>query len=303
MIDGHSFALCLTHDVDRPYKRWHQSLYYALNERSVGHLRSLFSRSNPYWQFEEVMELEADFGVRSGFYFLSDPNLLTDRGPSDWFDPENWVQHLGRYDVEDDAMTDVIRRLDEGGWEVGLHGSYHSAVDPQQLRLEKDRLEAVLGHPVRGGRQHYMRMERPDTWQIQSDQGLAYDSTLGSSTDYGFQDNYALIEPLDESFHVFPLTLMEQTLPDPGTDPEAAWAVCERLLSEAIDNKAIMTVLWHPRFFNETEFPGYRELYRRLITAALDANGWVGSPGALLDQLEKPNEQPAKVEPITHICR
>ena len=61
--DGHRFALCLTHDVDRPYKTY-QSLYYAITDLDPSHLASLVPGRNPYWSFERIMRLEEELGVR-----------------------------------------------------------------------------------------------------------------------------------------------------------------------------------------------------------------------------------------------
>ncbi|MFB6164762.1 MAG: polysaccharide deacetylase family protein [Haloarculaceae archaeon] len=278
MHDDHTFSLCLTHDVDRPYKTY-QSLYYALAERDPDHLRPLVTGANPYWQFEDVMALERELGVRSAFYFLSEQRLFRDRPIREWFSLEHWKLFAGRYDVDDPRIVDVMRRLDAGGWEVGLHGSYESYRDPARLAAEKDRVEAALGQDVTGGRQHYLNLEVPETWQHQAAAGLAYDSSLGSSTTYGFEHGYDVLRPLEtEDFVVFPLTLMENALPDPGEHFERAWAACEQLLEEAAENDAVMTVLWHPNKFSERDYPGMREIYRRLIEHALDMGAWVGPP-------------------------
>ncbi|WP_226007298.1 polysaccharide deacetylase family protein [Natrinema salinisoli] len=283
--DDSAFALCLTHDVDRPYKGL-RSLYYAMRERPGYHLRTALSSSNPYWQFDEIMALEEALNVRSAFYVLNEQHLLADRSVREWLSPANWVQHLGRYDITAPDIVDVVRELDAGGWEVGLHGSYHSADDPNRLREEKTALEDVLGRSVTGGRQHYLRLSVPETWEYHRAIGLAYDASLGSSTDCGFHAGYRPVRPFDDDFLVFPLTIMEQALPDPGTDFEAARETCERLLTEAAENDAVMTVLWHPRYFNEREFPGYRALYRWLIERALELGAWVGSPRDLRAELE-----------------
>ena len=280
-----SFALCLTHDVDRPYKGI-RSLYYAARERPAYHLRTALSSENPYWQFEEIMALEAEFDVRSAFYFLNEQDLLAERPVEDWFSPTNWVQHLGRYDITAPAMAAIIRDLDADGWEVGLHGSYHSADDPKRLREEKATLEDVLGRSVAGGRQHYLNLTVPETWCHHRAIGLEYDASLGSGTECGFQAGYRPIRPFGDEFRVFPLTIMEQALPDPGRRFEAARETCERLLREAAANDAVMTVLWHPRYFNEREFPGHQDLYRWLIGRALELGAWVGSPRELCAELE-----------------
>jgi len=278
--DGYEFALCLTHDVDRPYKTVAHSLYHAVRDRRLSHLLDVVRSDRPYWQFDDLMAVEEDLGVRSALYFLSE-RRLTELAPSELFDAETLVQQFGRYDVRSAAFEDVLARLDGGGWEVGLHGSFATATDRERLVHEKRRLEDALGHPIVGGRQHYLRLSVPETWRHYADAGLRYDASLGSSRDYGFDHGYGVRRPLDDEFVVFPLTLMEVTLPDPGSNTDEAWHACENLLTEAAANDAVMTVLWHPRYFNEREFPGYRRLYRRLVERALEMSAWVGPPADL----------------------
>ncbi|WP_458188928.1 polysaccharide deacetylase family protein [Haladaptatus sp. NG-WS-4] len=285
MLSEFEFELCLTHDVDRPYKRL-QALYYALEDRDPDHLRSLLPGVNPWWQFEEIMELEESLGVRSAFYFLQEESIVQ-KPPEKWLTPRYWIEHLGRYDLFDTAILDVLHDLDDGGWEVGLHGSYDSYDDRDALREQKAALEAALGHRVRGGRQHHLNRAE-STWEHHAAIGLDYDASLGSSTDCGFQHGYEVKRPFDDDFLVFPLTMMDIAVPDPGTDFDRAWETCETLLSEAADNDAVMTVLWHPRMFSE-EFPGHRRLYRRLIETALDNGAWVGPPRDFYDLLATQN--------------
>lgn len=279
------FAVCLTHDVDRPYKTY-QWLHDALTGRDPGQLRRALSGENPYWRFETVMGIEDRLGVRSAFYFLNEPSLLS-KPPRRWADPARWIEHLGRYDVTDPGIADVIERLDRGGWEIGLHGSYDSARDEGRLRHEKRTLEGVLGHEVRGVRQHHLRIDPPATWESHAAMGLSYDTSLGSSTECGFSHGYRPLRPFDDDFVVFPLTIMEVGLP---ADIESAWRECERLLEEARENDAVMTVLWHPRYLNDREFPGYRGLYERLIERALEMGAWVGPPGECYDRLSLARE-------------
>jgi len=41
------FALCLTHDVDRPFKTY-QGFYYGLKELDPYHIKTVFSNDRPY---------------------------------------------------------------------------------------------------------------------------------------------------------------------------------------------------------------------------------------------------------------
>lgn len=276
--DAHEFALCLTHDVDRPYKTF-QAPYYALTERDLTHVMHFIDDRQPYWQFEAVMERETEFGVRSSFYFLNEKKLLREKPPAAWVNPRNWMLFAGRYDVTDQEIVDVIEELDRGGWEVGIHGSFESYTDRSRLRTEKETLEGVLGREIIGGRQHYLNLERPTTWKYHREIGLRYDATLGSNETAGFHHGYGVFHPFDDGFTVFPLTIMETAVMNEMGSPEAAWKKCRSLLDEAAENDAVMTILWHPRVFNEREFPGYAELYTKIVRKALQMDAWVGPCG------------------------
>ena len=287
--EGFEFALCLTHDVDRPYKT-----YQAIADAAAGRpgaLVDLARGRNSYWQFGSIRRLEESLGVRSSFYFLSARHLLRDRPVHEWLRPRYVLEYLGRYDLTAPEVASEIHILDEGGWEVGLHGSYDSYDDRDRLRYEKERIESVLGHPVRGVRQHYLNLKTSTTWHHHAALGLRYDTSLGSSTEYGFTHGYDVIRPFDDAFVVFPLTLMETALPDPGEDAAAARAAIDDLLVEATENGAVMTALWHPRYFSEADFPGYRDAYRYLVERALDMGAWVGPPGDLYDTLDHPRDR------------
>ena len=285
--DEHEFALCLTHDVDRPYKTF-QSLYYALTERDPTHLWGLVSADRPYWQFEELMALEESLGVRSSFYFLDEQRLFADRPMSEWFGPAGWKLYLGRYDVTSPEIAAVVRELDENGWEVGLHGSYESYTDVDRLRREKATVEGVLGDRVLGGRQHYLNLSIPETWRHHAEVGLKYDATPRSVPSRSLE--YNLYRPFDDEFVVFPLTLMDVTIEPTDGDLDSRWETCERALEHAFEHEHVATVCWHPRYFNEAEFPGYRELYVRLIERAQELGAWIGPCGEFYTNfLEEPH--------------
>nr|WP_282594698.1 polysaccharide deacetylase family protein [Halomarina salina] len=287
-MDDYTFALCLTHDVDR-LTEGYRGLYYALRNRDPSRLRTLHPQRESYWQFDTIVDLEASLGVRSSFNVLVEKDLFAELPPREWVKPRNWLLYRGRYDVQSPAVADTVRQLDAGGWEVGLHGSYDSYRDTDRLRYEKGVVESVVDHEIRGGRQHYLNLDVPETWHRHADVGLGYDTTLGASQSYGFDHGYGVRRPFDD-FLVFPLTLMDIALPDVSNNPERAWRECERLLAEARDNGAVMTVDWHQRCFSETAFPYYGRLYRALVERALEMGAWVGPPGDLYEYLQEDAE-------------
>jgi peptidoglycan/xylan/chitin deacetylase (PgdA/CDA1 family) len=83
---------------------------------------------------------------------------------------------------------------------------------------------------------------------------------------------------------------MDAALPDPARDWDAAWGKCEELLLEARDNGAVMSILWHPRYFS-TDHPGFTRLYRRLVERAQELGAWVGPVGELYASLNHFEQQ------------
>lgn len=277
-FEGHSFALCLTHDVDRPYKSV-QAPYLATRDRNLRHLRDLADGGRRYWRFADIMAIEDGFDARSAFYFLNEQRI-TDLPPHRWIDPRNWLRFTGHYRIRDPAIASQIRALHRGGWEIGIHGSFESATDPDRFRAEKRLLEEVLDAPVIGGRQHFLNLARPASWRIHRDAGLRYDASLGSSREYGFLHGYDVKRPFDDGFLVFPLTVMEVALRREGRDIADACRAIDELVDTAAETGAVMTALWHVRLFDPVDFPGYRYLYRYLLRRAAAADAWMGPPAA-----------------------
>ena len=76
--------------------------------------------------------MEASFGAKSSFYFIAAEA-----------DPIRF-----RYNIED--IGHHLGEVSDRGWEVGLHGGYYSYDNPEEIKKEKKRLEAVLGKKVIG---------------------------------------------------------------------------------------------------------------------------------------------------------
>ena len=112
--NGKKFALCLTHDVDRTKKTYQYFTHFVKTHR-IYHLRSLFQRSEPYWNFERIMKIENKYEVKSTFFFMNETKKF-----------ELGTLSMRRYDIHEPKLEGIIQRLNNGGWEIGLHGSYSS---------------------------------------------------------------------------------------------------------------------------------------------------------------------------------
>lgn len=283
----YDFAVCLSHDIDRIYKTY-QYVFEAIVERNPWHLVDLFSKNNPYWTFGNLMAIEDDLGVRSSIHVL-DEIPLSERPKREWFSKTGWRLFGGRYDITDDRVRSILRVLDKFGWEIALHGSYTSIQNPERFAYEKQRIESVADTKIIGNRQHYWRLERPETWEKLHDIGIKYDLSLGSSDKVGFQHGYNLIRPFNNDFVVFPWSMMDGALMNSTDSVTDAIEIGIQVLQDTKSHEGVLVLDWHGGgVFNEEERPGWATVYQRLIEEALSMGAWVGPPGELYQSLDHP---------------
>tara|TARA_B100001142_G_C14242323_1_gene619911 strand:- start:58 stop:975 length:918 start_codon:yes stop_codon:yes gene_type:complete len=263
------FAICLTHDVDR-IKKTYQYLTSTFKKKSLRPLIDYFKdKEEPYWQFEKIMDIEKSYNVKSTFFFLNESinfRLL---------DRFNWPLSLGRYNIMDAKVQKIIRTLDEGGWEIGLHGSIKSFNNIKLLSKEKKILETIIGHEISGIRQHWLNLEIPETWNIHRKLGLNYDTSFGHKYDVGFKDQqFHPFSPFGDDFLVFPLSIMDSYVFKKHTNYDEALEEVLRLIYEVKNKGGLLTILWHQRVFNENDFPNYSKLYKNIIEEGMKNEAW-----------------------------
>ena len=276
------FYVWLSHDVDWVSKDIIHSIYYFLKQKRLYHLIELLRPEKRYLNFKKIMELEAQYGAKSTFFFLHETmraSLLS---------MDSWFKARGRYSFRDKAIQDEIKHISVSGWEVGLHGSYRSYKDAKLLKFEKNLLEQVLGEEVVGIRQHYLNLNIPSTWKIHRELGLKYDSSFGLKRSVGFKDDvcYPFMPFADSSFLVFPLVLMEGYLEIASKGNMAkAKKIIDDLILSCIEKKTIFSVLWHNRSIDEKEFPDLYMLYEYLLSKTKEMGGEFILPAEILKQI------------------
>ncbi|MBN1994980.1 MAG: polysaccharide deacetylase family protein [Anaerolineae bacterium] len=285
--DGCSFALALSHDVDRVTKRW-QFIYYIARaiarrrldqfQKQINSIGAWLRGDDPYWNFERMMELEDNLGVRSTFFFMDE------RGKVRLSNPKSFILFWGRYTLDNPRLQQAIRELDRAGWEIGVHGSYHSYRDGALLEQEKKRLEAIVGHPIAGTRQHYLNLQIPETWYIHAQLGFAYDSTLGYANQVGLRWGtcwpFYPFDPLTGTkipVLQIPFAIMDGPLmrcPNP-------WQEAIHLVDHVEAAKGVLTLDWHQRMFNKWEAEDYQGMYIRIIQECQQRGAWIVPLGSI----------------------
>jgi peptidoglycan/xylan/chitin deacetylase (PgdA/CDA1 family) len=293
---GARFAVALTHDVDVPW-RWTQigvrGAAARLKQHAVaGRVGSAYREAralaavpahkvrgtDPNWRFDRILRLERNRGVRSTFFVLAGHNHPAD-GPA----PEAYER----------LRPQLVSTVLEGGAEVGLHGSYTAAEDPERLEEEKRALEGLAG-PVRGQRYHYLRVDPHANLAPLERLGFRYDSSLGFAGAPGFRAGIAqpfrpwsleLDRPLD--LLEIPLAVMDVTYSEErflGVPPRTAAKRLDGFLDQAAKQGGGFAVLWHTDRFDPSSSKGWDRLYVRLLEAVRHRGGVCLSAGELAEE-------------------
>lgn len=264
------YAMCLTHDVDRTTKQWYHYGYYALHQPGVQvkSLREKITSSDPYWNFYRLMELEIEAGVRSTFLFLNEPVRKLS------------ANFMGRYKIQAPAIRQIILELDANGFDIGLHGSFYSYCNKEQMQIEKNILEDILGHEVVSTRQHHLNFDSCCTWNIQKQIGLRYDSTLGSSVRVETQEPFLTTEGIWE----LPITLMDTV---PMNTPERQSNVLQACT--AARDVGLIMLNFHQCHYNLIEYPQNVNVYSTLLKSAQQDGAWISNMREIGQWLEKEN--------------
>jgi peptidoglycan/xylan/chitin deacetylase (PgdA/CDA1 family) len=294
--EGKPFAVCLTHDVDHVSTRsvkqvvrrkrmqsafskgprhWCDS---SMDVVSAG-LRSL--QRDPIHCYEKWLDLEKTYG-HSTFFFSPGLDAITRRHANDLpYELSDKVVFRG----ERCTVAEMIREIDQSGWEIGLHPSWYSFDDAGELRRQKDALEAVVGHPVVSVRQHNLHYDIRYTPAAHARAGFLYDSSLGFNDNIGFRFGtsypwrlYDIERSAELAVLEVPLIIQEWALLNPAKgmrlDEATAFEYILRI-SEAVEAVGgVVTLLWHPEYIVNQSWLG---LYRRTLDHLAQKNAWFGT--------------------------
>ncbi len=289
--NGHPFALCVTHDVDRVHKGWadalrraaanapRQGLAASARAATRAVRRVLVRGSDLYWNLDTVLHADQGLGARPTFFLMG--------GGSHHWD--------ARYRLAERRWVPIARNIRGAGAEIALHGSYRSWRDAAMLERERRAVERLAGGSVAGGRQHFLRYDPVRTLQAAAEIGLRYDAGVGFAEAPGFRSGTALPflaydheneRPL--ALVVLPLVAMDRTLMSyVKTPPDAAWEALEPTLTALERRRGCGCVLWHNTAFEELCYPGWRELFEEIIRWARSRGAWFPTCAEAADAWER----------------
>lgn len=272
------FALGLSHDVDRTRKTF-QHVTHPLRELSRGHparALTLARYLNPraYWCFDRVEALERRNRVTSTFFFLHD------RRGSEREGLRQRVLRSGATRLDNPEVANTVVHLRDAGWEIGLHSSTQSMSSATRLVEEKRTIERILREPVGGVRQHFLSPVVSELWGPQEAAGFQYDASMGFADRVGFRSGSCFPYFIGEAspFCEVPFQIMDRALESVPSPQNASTSLIDKVANVG----GTLGLLWHQRFFNETEFPGFSDLYEDIVRECKRRGAWIAPLGKIV---------------------
>lgn len=272
---------------------WSEALIFYLEQR----FNQSFQAQKPRFYFQPTFDIDNTFAyahkntIRTFFanckdFFYRRSDRVKDRklvrsgsisDPYDSFDliasiAENdpdtkvfWL--LGNYTKLDKnlshlnlAQQDKIRQIAAHA-EVGIHGSSLTKNNLQQLELEIERLEQIIGYRPNSNRQHFLLLRMPHTYHLLLKAGISHDYTMGYAEQTGFRAGTArtfkwfdLHKNEVSNLNIHPFAYMDGTLLEYlQLSPDEAIHRIEDLHAAVKKYGGTFSFLWH----NET-ITGYQ---------------------------------------------
>ncbi|MEE6246288.1 MAG: polysaccharide deacetylase family protein [Thermoproteota archaeon] len=252
---GKKFAVAITHDADRISvdKEHFNKVKDRFTEETIKDFLS--GKKDPYWNIENMAEIEKEFGFKSSFYLL-----------------------LSDYRI--DEKLQVLKKLKEEGWEIGLHGGFDTHNNKNELLKQLKLFNDYFGNKPDGIRQHYLKFDPENTWEIMNGLDLKYDTTWGYNESPGFKAGISTpFHPPSSDWICFnileiPLILMDTSLWGyMNLEEEQGLELIKDIINTVQKTGGLFTILWH----QEALLMKKGRIYRRILEMLSKQECFVGS--------------------------
>jgi hypothetical protein len=291
---GHSFIVCLTHDIDFigirnhkfdrtmwgfVYRAGIRSLFYLLRGKTswaqlwrnwcaLASLPFVYAGlAKDFWSpFEWYLEVER--GLPGTYFIIPFKKRAGENVPG----PRASLRATA-YDITD--IPSWVSVLLSKGCEVGVHGidAWHSS---ERGHEEWAQVSDVSGVTELGIRTHWL-LQGTNTASLLDKAGFIYDSTVGYNDTIGYRaGTNQVFRPFEvQSLLELPLLIQDGALffPQRLNLPEVeAEERCFKMINQSMKNGGVLTVLWHDRSHGPERFWG--NFYVKLVQSLQATNAW-----------------------------
>lgn len=204
---NHTFSFLPTYDIDIAFsykaKGWLRNIGGFLKSPSIERIKVLLGQQkDPYDCYSELQNLHQRYQLQPIYFFLL-------------------AQRLGKYDKNiapsNLALQQLIKSVAKND-EVGIHPSWQSYLQPSTIKQEIKLLEDITDSSIGKSRQHYLRMNLPQSYQTLIECGISNDYSMGYGTMNGFRAStsfpfnwYDLLNEKPTTLKIHPFCYMDST--------------------------------------------------------------------------------------------
>lgn len=270
----HQFKYISTVDVDNAYKFKYKGIM-----RSVGgFIKSLvqfnfadmkerasvvFNRSlDPFDSYAFLLETQKKNELNVIYFFLLGDYGVNDKNhPSNNKDFQTLIKHLADYS------------------NVGIHPSFKSNYNLNQLKIEINRLANITHKDIRSSRQHFSMMAFPDTYQSLLQAGILHDYSMGYGNYNGFRASYCMpfnwydMDSEQETpLIVHPFCLIETTLKFTSkASSETAIGFAQPIIHEVKKyNGELISIIHNDTMGTAEEWKGWKQVYEQMVNEIIN---------------------------------
>jgi hypothetical protein len=281
-----TFAVCLSHDVDRVESYSATSFLrnltkrYQHNSSVTGKLKLIPSivktavkkrltskSSDPLWHYEKWIEIETKYDAKSTYFFFVRPQ----KRDLAVYDCDYSFEDRMIFQGESMNVAAYIKKLKELGFEIGLHGSYNTFNDQALFNSQNEKLKKIIQSEITATRQHYLHFNIQKTPVVHSNNGITCDSTIGFNSDIGFRAGTSFpfyIQAEKDYILEIPLILMDSALYfNDKRSLEAAKIEINKIIDEVEQVGGCLTVNFHPDYLNDERYFGAYEHLLKSVSA------------------------------------
>jgi len=232
-------------------------------KKIIERVRVLFSlEKDPYDTYEWQLEISKKYHLKTIYFFLV--------GEYGEFDKNIPLEGSRSFQALIKSIADYA--------EVGVHPSYYSNSNKDQLQKEIRRLSRVLKRQVIKSRQHYLKVTFPETYRNLLEFDIREDYSMGYASEIGFRASictpfnfYDLDLDVSTKLSLIPFMLMDGTMKDyMKLNPEESIKRAKALIDEVKAVNGIFVTLWHNQSVNDKEeWSGWRNVYEQIVAYAV----------------------------------
>ncbi len=270
----HSYSYVSTVDVDNAYK----FKFKGIMREAGGYLKSIVTRNfkeikertavilskkpDPFDSYEFLLEVQKKYNLNALYFFLLGDYGVNDKNhPANNKDFQILIKHLADYA------------------QIGIHPSYKSNNDLNQLKVEVNRLANITHRDIKNSRQHFAILKFPETYQALLQTGVTEDYSMGYGNYNGFRASfcipynwYDLDAEQETPLIIHPFCIIETTLrfTNKATN-ETAVQFAKPIIDEVKKyGGELVTIVHNDTMGSVSEWKGWKEVYENIVKEALE---------------------------------